>query len=180
VWAGCVLALAGVGPPPPYCCPYPCPYCTLLGPHPPLPFPLRVPYRCQQRECTVGIWVGATVGRGGGVATSARPRVALHPPAAAVPPTRPLPYPPAAAAPVTARPAARVTPSMAQTARPARGTGGPARLLARRSRGRCHAPPPSRPHPHVLLTSASSWARRTPSRAGAYGVRDAACPISTG
>ena len=32
----------------------------------------RYGYDCQQRECTVGTWVGATVGRGGGRYDNAR------------------------------------------------------------------------------------------------------------
>ena len=57
--AGGAVAGVGAGVPPP---PPPRP----LYPPPPPP-PAREGFSCcQQRECTVGTWVGATVGRGGG------------------------------------------------------------------------------------------------------------------
>ena len=110
---------------------------------------------CQQRECTVGTWVGATVGRGGG-------KVAAR--AMCVPTT-----------PSTAMPRRE----RRHCAAGARGAGRGAPLTSRRTSGggparRLRSGPPTWRRCSVHLVRGEGR-----GVSNSYGVRDAACPLST-
>ena len=166
-------------PLPPYCCPYPCPYCTLplltttAGGSPPYCCPYPCPY------CILPLLTRAKSGAPS-LASPAKPRALLHP--------------------------GRARGSVQRRVRSVRGkgrdvsgqygkrdetcpisTGKGTRRGRARGRGGCERPRRGLPYPFSLRLSLPEPRRASllicvslsHSRLG-YGVRDAACPISTG